>query len=77
MTTVRLTQRLLNNAHNDSDKDDFLWDSEIKGFGVKLTPSGSRVFIMQYRTGGRGSPTRRYTIGKVGSITLEQARIEA
>ncbi len=52
----------------------FIWDTDLKGFGLKVTPAGSKVYIAQYRTGGRGSPTRRYTVGKHGTLTPEQAR---
>lgn len=59
-------------------RDSFLWDTELKGFGLKVTPTGSRIYIVQYRTGGRGSPTRRFTIGKHGAPwTPEKAREEA
>jgi integrase len=44
-----------------------LWDDTLKGFGVMVTSNGARSYIVQYRTGGRGTPTRRYTIGKHGS----------
>ena len=48
-------------------KREHLWDDTLKGFGVMVTSSGARSYIVQYRTGGRGTPTRRYTIGKHGS----------
>jgi integrase len=49
-----------------SERDSFLWDDKLAGFGVKITPAGSLVYVLQYRLGGRGSPTRRYTIGSKG-----------
>lgn len=56
----------------------FLWDTEVKGFGVKVTPAGKRIYILQYRTGGRGSPTRRINIGEHRSdFTADEARDEA
>lgn len=58
-------------------KDRLLWDDRLPGFGCKVTPKGSKVFVYQYRMGGRGSPARRYTIGKFGPITADQARREA
>lgn len=58
-------------------KDQFVWDGELKGFGIKVTPSGNKIFVVQYRAGGRGSPTKRYTIGKYGPLSPEEARIEA
>lgn len=59
-------------------KDLFLWDATMRGFGVKCTPAGNRVYLLQYRMGGRGSPTKRYTIGTHGSPwTPTTARDEA
>lgn len=58
--------------------DSFLWDSELRGFGLKITPAGGKVYVVQYRTGGRGSPTKRVTIGRHGSPwTPDQARRKA
>ncbi|WP_288049812.1 integrase arm-type DNA-binding domain-containing protein, partial [Acidiphilium sp.] len=53
----------------------FLWDGELKGFGVRVTPSGLKSFVVQYRNGeGR---SRRIVIGRYGIFTVEQARIMA
>lgn len=74
---VKITKRIVDSAEPRA-KDRLLWDSEVKGFGLKVTPSGQRVYVLQYRTGGRESPVRRYTIGKHGSPwTPESAREEA
>ncbi len=71
--TGKLTKSKIDAAF-PGKRDAYLWDSEIRGFGVKVTPAGSKVFIYQYRLGGRGSPTRRYRIGQFGSITADKAR---
>lgn len=56
----------------------FLWDEDIKGFGMKVTSSGAASYVLQYRMGGRESKTRRYTIGGHGSPwTPATARAEA
>ena len=54
-----------------------LWDDRLSGFGLKVTPVGSKVFVYQYRMGGRGSKVRRYTIGKHGKLTADGARKKA
>ena len=60
------------------DRDVFLWDADIKGFGLKRTPTGRAVFLVQYRLyGGRSAKTRRYTIGSLGVWTPETAGKEA
>lgn len=57
------------------DRDQFFWDDEISGFGIKVTPKGRKVFVQQARLNGQ---VRRYTIGTYGSPwTLDQARLEA
>lgn len=64
---------------NPRDTDYFLWDGELKGFGIKIAKGGRKAYICKYRVGtGRNAPTRRMTIGAHGSPwTLEQARTEA
>lgn len=52
----------------------FVWDTELKGFGLKVTPAGNKIYVAQYRNGGRGTPTRRFTLGKHGTLTPEKAR---
>ena len=55
----------------------FLWDMELVGFGAKATASGKCVFILQYRLGGRGTPTKRLTLGSYGDLTPDEARKRA
>ena len=53
------------------------WDESLKGFGVKVTPAESKIYVVQYRMGGSGTPTRRFTLGKHGALTPDQARKRA
>jgi integrase len=77
MATGRITKRAVD-AMKAGPKDQFLWDTEKPGFGVKITPKGKRVYILQYRMGGgSSSPPRRYTIGTHGVWTPDQAEKEA
>src|SRR5215217_940467 len=58
-----------------TDKEHFLWDSDLLGFGVRVRPSGAKTYILRYRAGsGRTAPTRRVTLGTVGKLTPDQAR---
>ncbi|MEH6696684.1 MAG: site-specific integrase [Hyphomonas sp.] len=57
-------------------RDVFVWDTEVKGFGLKVTPKGRKVYLLQYRL--PGTSTRRYTIGVHGAPwTPDGARNEA
>jgi integrase len=60
-------------------KDYFLWDTRLAGFGLKITPTGLKVYIFQYRTKrpGGATATTRITIGRHGALTAEQARDKA
>lgn len=61
-------------AMTPGEVENFLWDTDLKGFGLKMTPAGKRVYILQYRHNGR---LRRYTIGPHGPLTPDKAREEA
>lgn len=71
--TQRLSKKVVD-ASEPCEKDTYIWDSALKGFGLKITPKGRKVYIVQYRVGGRGGRTRRVTIGTHGTLTPEQAR---
>lgn len=75
MATGKIMKRTVDAFHS-ADRDQFLWDDELRGFGVKATPAGNKVFLIQYRMGGRGTKTRRYTIGTLGSPWTPQAARE-
>ncbi|AOG09236.1 tyrosine-type recombinase/integrase [Agrobacterium sp. RAC06] len=66
----KITKRLVE-AAAPSAKDAFLWDDELTGYGLKVTPAGKKVFILQYRVGRQ---SRRMTLGAFGPITPDQAR---
>ncbi len=66
MATGKITKRTLD-ALQSSAVTGFLWDDELKGFGLKITAGGSASYVIQYRMGGREAKTRRYTIGGHGS----------
>lgn len=71
----KLTKRAVD-AHTPPERGQtFLWDGDIRGFGLRVVPSGLKTFIVQYRNAeGR---TRRMTIGRYGLMTVEQARDQA
>jgi integrase len=53
-------------------KEAFFWDGEISGLGLRVYPSGRKVWALQYRdAGGR---TRRHPIGQASAIDPAAAR---
>lgn len=71
----KITKRYVESLKPLADKEALYWDSEIKGFGVRVFPTGRRTYFVQYRN--EFDRTRRKKIGVHGSITTEQAREEA
>lgn len=52
-----------------------VYDRDLPGFLVRVAPSGIKTFGVLYRAGtGRGAPKRRLSIGRYGTLTVEQAR---
>lgn len=67
----KLTKRLVD-ATKPEEKELFVWDEELRGFGLRVRPSGRRYYFVQYRnTYGR---TRRLSLGQHGKLTPEAAR---
>lgn len=70
---TKITKRSVD-AATPADKEFFLWDDELKGFGLRVYPSGRKMYLAQFRAGGR---LRRVNIGLHGALTPELARTEA
>jgi hypothetical protein len=56
----------------ESDRDVFVWDTELRGFGVRAKPSAAKTFLIQYRN--IEGWTRRLVLGQYGVLTPESAR---
>ncbi len=70
---AKLTKRTVD-AAKPQERDYFVWDSELPGFGLRIFASGKKSYLVQYRVPGH---TRRYTIGLHGKFTPEEARKRA
>ncbi|MEO9336779.1 tyrosine-type recombinase/integrase [Mesorhizobium sp. SB112] len=70
---TKITKRSVD-AAAPTDKEFFLWDEELKGFGLRVYPSGRKMYLAQFRAGGR---LRRVNIGLHGAVTPDLARTEA
>jgi integrase len=67
----KINNTLVNTIQFEGDKEYTIWDSEIRGFGLRLLPSGKMSFVLWYRFRGRA---RRLTLGSADQITAEIAR---
>ncbi len=75
---ARLTTRTVDDA-KPRDRRYIVWDDELTGFGVRVSPSGLRSFIVQYRAreGGRRAASRKKVLGHFPALTPARARSRA
>ncbi len=67
----KITKRVVDAA--DARAERFIvWDTECKGFGLLVLPTGIKSYIYKYRTAE--GQQRRITIGQHGALTPDQAR---
>jgi integrase len=70
----KLTKQFIT-AASSAEREVIHWDTEVPGLGFRITASGSKSFILKTRIGGgRSAPIKKPTLGKVGDLTLDQAR---
>lgn len=74
LNRVKLIKRTVEGAA-PGEVDRFVWDSELAGFGLRVSPTGRKSFVAQCRIGGgRGGRQRRMTVGTYPALTVEKAR---
>ncbi len=73
MPRVELTARLARDT-KPGEKETFLFDTSLPGFGLRIHPSGRKVWVVQARIDGR---TRRIVVARHGDMTHGEARRRA
>ena len=74
--TIKITKAIIDGIRPDPDgEEQFLWDAELRGFAVRIMPSGRASYFIQYRN--KEGRTRRHAFGKVGTMTPHEARVKA
>jgi hypothetical protein len=75
---AHLTKTVCDDAQPEAKRYE-IWDEKLSGFAVRVTPNGSKTFVLRYRIkgGGRGSPKKFLTIGQHGPLTAAEARTQA
>jgi len=71
---MKLTKRTIDTINADTTER-VLWDDELRGFGLRVKPTGRKSFLIQYRN--RQGRSRRLTVGSYGRLTPDEARREA
>jgi integrase len=71
---IRITDKLVKDLPSPAKGNTITYDTEVKGFGVRVTAAGARAFILNYRAGG---VERRITIGSYPDWSVAAARDRA
>jgi integrase len=71
---MKLTDRTVATLAAPAQGSRIVWDSEVRGFGVRITQAGVKAFVLNYRLARR---ERRYTIGQVPAWNVAKARDRA
>ena len=69
----RITKRTVD-AIKLHDRERVVWDDDLKGFGVRVHPSGRKVYIVKTRYQGR---IIKMTIGPHDAVSATYARVRA
>ena len=70
----KLTDKLVKSLAAPASGNKITYDTNVHGFGFRVTAAGARAFILNYRINGR---ERRYTIGAYPDWSVAAAREEA
>ena len=75
MAVGNVTQRAVDQLEGDADRDVFLWDEALSGFGVRVFKStGRKAYVAHWKRDGR---TRQITLGSHPTLKAEAARRKA
>lgn len=72
--SVALTDATVRNTKPQGSKQIEIWDPAISGFGLRVSPSGTKAFVLLYRLHGT---SRRITLGRYPDLSLSNARAAA
>jgi hypothetical protein len=80
MAKAKITERVidtLRTASRRTGKSAFLWDTELRGFGLRVSANGRGAWLVQKWIGGRRGKLKRIVIGHLPPMTVEEARHKA
>lgn len=66
-----ITKKVIDGIEYNGKPQDIRWDDRIKGFGVRVYPTGLKAFVLTYRHNGR---KHIMVVGRYGILTVDQAR---
>ncbi len=74
-TVRKLSQKVIADLRPQAGAQYMCWDLNLKGFGVRVSPAGTKTFTLKYRT--KAGRVRWATLGRVGDLSVDEARDNA
>lgn len=73
--TAKLTKRIIDALKPGAGRET-VWDTELRGFGVRVEPTGTLTYVVRYRPRG-STKQKQLNLGRHGVLTVEEARTAA
>lgn len=70
----KLTKQVVDNAKASEIGEVFIWDSELQGFGLRVKPSGRKIYLVRYRTKDGKNTQRKMNICRSSDAPPDKAR---
>jgi hypothetical protein len=80
MARAKITEHEVNTlrtASRRSGRTTYLWDTELKGLGLRISASGRGAWLLRKWVGGRRGKEKRLVIGHLPPMTVDEARSKA
>jgi hypothetical protein len=71
-----ITKKVIETIHHSEGRELLLRDTELKGFGIRISPSGTKTFFAEGNF-NRSRQTKRRSLGRYPVVTLDTARAKA
>ncbi|MBT5064983.1 MAG: DUF4102 domain-containing protein, partial [Proteobacteria bacterium] len=72
----QITKKVIETIHLPEGRELLLRDTELKGFGMRISPSGTKTFFAE-GSFNRSRQTKRLSLGRYPIVPLDTARAKA
>lgn len=69
----KLNKSAIDNAKAPAKGDNWIWDSEVEGFGIRIQASGRKTYVARYRNKADGTQ-RKSTLARCSDMPPDKAR---